>query len=314
MKVPIPGGIENNLRNFDFKSNEFALGMAELDVKHNVGTVGLTLNVFYGKAADYIHASEPGGSTYNNIKQAYLTAPVKVWNKDDTLDAGIFVTSAGAEVIQSKDNWNYTRGLLFSWAIPYYHAGLRYNHVISPTSGLALQIVNGWNDVEDNNNSQTFGFSYNANLTKKLPLVVNYYGGPELANDNHNWRHLIDTVLTFNQSDKMAYTVNLDYAHESRDVGSVHWWGVAAYARRQLTARTAFVLRGEYFDDAEGASTGTAQQVKEVTATYEIKGPAGLLTRLEGRYDWSTKDVFFNSSGGLKGNQPTLAVGEVYSF
>ena len=44
-------------------------------------------------------------------------------------------------------------------------------------------------------------------------------------------------------------------------------------------AEKAFVLRGEYFADSNGASTGTAQHVKEVTATYELKGPAGLLTR-----------------------------------
>ena len=51
-----------------------------------------------------------------------------------------------------------------------------------------------------------------------------------------------------------------------------------------------------------------------MTATYEIKGPAGLLTRAEFRYDWSNKDVFYNSSGGLKGNQPTLLLGAVYAF
>ena len=122
----------------------------------------------------------------------------------------------------------------------------------------------------------SFGASFNTNVTKKLPLVVNYIGGPELPNDNHNYRHLVDTTLTFNQSDKMAYALNADYAHEDRDMGSVHWWGLAGYVRRQLTGRTAVALRGEYFADSNGASTGTAQHVKEVTATYEIKGPAGL--------------------------------------
>ena len=28
-------------------------------------------------------------------------------------------------MIESKDNWNYSRSLLFAWAIPYYHFGLR---------------------------------------------------------------------------------------------------------------------------------------------------------------------------------------------
>src|ERR1035438_296348 len=35
------------------------------------------------------------------------------------------MTSAGAEVIETNQNWNYSRSLLFAWAIPYYHFGLR---------------------------------------------------------------------------------------------------------------------------------------------------------------------------------------------
>lgn len=313
--VPVPGGVENVLRNFDFKHNELALNLAELQFKHSFGPIGLQVNLAYGKATDYIHAAEPGGlDTYRHILQAFFTVPLKFWSKDDTIDAGIFVTPAGNEVIETKDNWNYTRGLLFAWAIPYYHAGVRYHHVINSTSGLGLMLVNGWNDVEDNNNTPSVGVSYNTTFGKKLPWVINYIGGPELTNDNHNWRNLVDTTLTFNQSDKMAFAVNADYAHEDRDGGSVHWWGIAGYARRQLTPRTAFVLRGEYFADSNGASTGVAQHVKEITATYELKGPAGLITRAEFRYDWSNRGIFLNSDGGVKDTQPTFLVGAVYAF
>jgi len=31
--------------------------------------------------------------------------------------------AAGAEVIESKDNWNYSRSLLLAWAITYFHCG-----------------------------------------------------------------------------------------------------------------------------------------------------------------------------------------------
>ena len=118
------------------------------------------------------------------------------------------MTSAGAEVIETKDNWNYTRSLLFAWAIPYYHAGLRYHHNISSTSALSLQLVNGWNDVEDNNNSPTVGLSYNTNLTKKLPWVITYYGGPEITNDNHNYRHLVEKTVNVASRLPASSTVN----------------------------------------------------------------------------------------------------------
>ena len=41
------------------------------------------------------------------------------------MDVGKFVTSAGAEVIETNGNWNYSRSLLFALAIPYYHMGVR---------------------------------------------------------------------------------------------------------------------------------------------------------------------------------------------
>ena len=40
-------------------------------------------------------------------------------------DVGKFVTPIGAEVIESQDNWNYTRSILFGYAIPFYHVGVR---------------------------------------------------------------------------------------------------------------------------------------------------------------------------------------------
>jgi hypothetical protein len=307
--------VQNELRNFDFKHNEFALNLAEVVIQRAPAPVGFRIDLDFGKATDWVHSVEPGGAeTYKHIQQAYLTVPTKFWGKDDTLDVGKFVTHHGAEVIETKDNWNYTRSLLFAWAIPYYHAGLRYRHAFSPTSGITLHVVNGWNNVEDNNNSPSFGLLYNTALGKKLSLIQNYMGGPELTNDNHNWRHLFDTVLTYNATDKTSYMLNYDYMTEDRDNGDVHWQGIAGYVRHALTDRNAVVLRGEWFKDEDGASTGTSQEVKEVTLTYEIKGPGGLLTRAELRHDWSNKAVFDDSDSGKKKSQTTLLLGAVYSF
>ena len=49
-------------------------------------------------------------------------------------------------MIESKDNWNYSRGLLFSWAIPYYHTGLRATYAVNDKVSLAGFLVNGWNN------------------------------------------------------------------------------------------------------------------------------------------------------------------------
>jgi hypothetical protein len=61
------------------------------------------------------------------------------------------VTSAGAEVIEAKDNWNYSRSLLFVNAIPYWHFGARTSLPVSKTETIGFQLVNGWNNVSKTN-------------------------------------------------------------------------------------------------------------------------------------------------------------------
>ncbi len=306
--------IENKLRNFDFKHNEFALNLAEVVIQRAPAPVGFHINFAFGKATDFVHAAEPGGSEiYKHLLQAYLTAPLKLWGKGDTIDVGKFVTHHGAEVIETKDNWNYTRGFLFAWAIPYYHTGLRYTHPFTDTSGLQLFLYNGWNNTEDNNNSLSYGASFNTKIGKKLTFVQNYTGGPELNDDNSHWRHLFDTVLTYNATATTAFLVNFDYGRQALPGKANDWIGVAGYVRHALSDRNAVVVRGEWFDDRQGFETGTAQSLKEVTLTYEMKHGGNLLTRAEARYDWSTKKVF-DERGGTAKTQPTLLIGSVYSF
>src|SRR5206468_2324174 len=84
---------------------------------------------------DIVHAAEPGGSDiFKAFEQGYLSwlAPV---GKGLQFDAGKFVTPAGAEVIETKDNWNYSRSLLFALAIPYYHMGVRATYNVNDDYG-----------------------------------------------------------------------------------------------------------------------------------------------------------------------------------
>ena len=92
------------------------------------------------------------------MQQAYvslLTGKVQ-W------DAGKFVTPMGAEVIESQDNWNYARSILFGYAIPFYHVGLRATYPVNHKVALGAQLVNGWNNASENNGDKTFHLSADA--------------------------------------------------------------------------------------------------------------------------------------------------------
>jgi hypothetical protein len=309
-----PGSATNGLYNFDTKANQFSLSMAKLTMSHTADPIGFQVDLGFGKAFDIINGGEPGIGI-KNIEQAYVTWKPK---KDSglSLDFGKFVTSAGAEVIESNANWNYSRSILFAWAIPYYHFGFRMTETKGHFTG-GIQLVNGWNEVEDVNSGKTLGFVGNI-TSKKISWNNNYYTGPENAGTNKGWRNLYDTTVLFTPADKFNAYFNFDYGQNNNGLGgpsaTAKWYGIAVAAKFQATDKVAFTPRIEWFKDRDGFSTGTAQNLKEFTLTYEYKWMQGLLTRVEYRHDWSDEDFFERGSVGLSKHQDTLALGIVAFF
>ena len=315
-----PAGRANVLRNFDTKNNQFALNMAEIVFEKKPAPsnsrLGFRLDLDFGPATDMVHASEPGGSeVYKVIQQAYgsYLAPVGTGLQ---LDFGKFVTMHGAEVIETKDNWNYSRGLLFAWAIPYYHMGLRANYAFNDKVKVMGMVVNGWNNVEENNGGKTYGVMLGLNPTPRLSIIQNYMAGPEQANDDDHYRHLSDTTVTYTFSSKWAVMANYDYGFDRPTAGGkAHWQGLAAYVRFVPTRKWAFSPRLEWFDDHDGFSTGVAQTVKEFTMTGEYKLRPSLLTRLEVRRDWSDQPFFpKNDPAVFSKSQTTVLAGLIWTF
>jgi hypothetical protein len=293
-------------------ANQFSLSMAKLSMSHDADPIGFRVDFGFGRAFDIIHASEPSGASFlRNIEQAYVSLKNK---KGIELDAGQFVTSAGAEVIEAKDDWNYSRSLLFAWAIPYYHFGVRTVLPVGSHFTGGVQVVNGWNNVEDNNTGKTLGLVGNF-TSSKVSWMNDYYTGPENTGTNTGWRNLYDTTLLFTPSGKVNAYLNFDYAKQNNADGtSAIWKGIAGAAKFQLNDRFAITPRLEWFKDVNGFSTGVAQTVKEVTITAEAKAAQGILARLEYRYDWSDQPFFQTGATGAADHQSTVSLGLIAFF
>ena len=311
-----PASATNGLYNFDTAANQFSLNMAKLSMSHSADPIGFQVDFGFGHAFDMINGIDNNGLRTKNIEQAFVSWKPKGKDSGFQMDFGKFVTSAGAEVIESNANWNYSRSLLFSWAIPYYHMGFRATETKGHFTG-GFQLVNGWNNVEDNNSGKTLGFVGNI-TTKKISWMNNYYTGPENPGTNTGWRNLYDTTVLFTPADKFNAYVNFDYGQNKSGSGSLEstakWYGVAGAAKIQMNDHNAITPRIEWFKDQEGFETGVAQKVKEFTFTYEYKWTRGLLARLEYRRDWSNKNFFERGSTGSSDHQDTLALGIVAFF
>lgn len=322
-----PASQINQLYNFNDRTNQFSLNMAKLSLAHSPDPVGFQVDVGFGRAFEIFNRqpSEKDADTLRFLQQAFVSLkPARA--KGFELDFGKFVTSAGAEVIETNSNWNYSRSLLFSFAIPYYHFGVRTSFPLTKHFTGGVQLVNGWNDVGDNNTGKTLGLT-GALTTKFFTWSTNYYGGPENERTNKGWRHLFDTTLLLTPSSKLNAYLNFDFGQNRNFfisesglpvLGSPalsKWYGIAGALHLQPTAKWAFTPRLEWFKDKQGFATGVNQDLKEVTVTGEYKMLEGLLARLEYRRDWSNKPFFdYGGNPGLKKEMNTITLGVVAFF
>lgn len=315
----------NQLHNFDYDANTFSLNMAKLTASHDPDPVGFHLDLGFGKAFNQILLNE---QNFKYLEQAFVSfKPTKA--KGFEADFGEFVTSAGAEVIETKDNWNYSRSLLFAEAIPYFHVGLRTSMPITKAFTGGVQVVNGWNNFSDNNSGKTVGIT--GLYTKpKFVWAGNYYVGPENTGTNKGFRNLLDTTLTLTPTAKFNAYINYDYV-QNRNAAPVagsntnyqttsldHLQGIAVAARYQATGTVAFAGRYEYLADgsAQGASIGTGNHMKinEFTLTGEWKIPEGLLARVEYRRDGTSMPYFNKGTAKTVQGQSVVDIGVVAFF
>ncbi|MBI1820029.1 MAG: porin, partial [Nitrospirae bacterium] len=317
----------NTYHNFDYKANNLDVSLVELNLIKPVddkNPAGFYFGLVFGPAADAIacvnSATAPAVATcttgsaeapYKNFRQAYaslLLAPGL------QLDFGKFVTQHGAEVIESNANWNYTRSILFAWAIPYYHSGARLTYTLNEQLTLMGDVVNGWNNTVDTNNGKTYGVQAMVTPVKPLPIIINYMTGPEGVDT----RSLLDIVATYYVTDSLSLMANYDDGTQKQATGTgtpdAKWSGYAVYAKYAFTPSLAAVVRYEQFDDKDSFMTGTVQKLNEGTLTLEHATAGGCLIRLDLRQDKSDKTPFTKEDGTPTDTQNTVTLGIVQTF
>lgn len=331
----------NRARVFDRHTNSFNLNAVELAFQKPVSAesrVGYRSDLFFGNDSEVITSTGLGSTGDEfDLQQAYVEILVPTSNinpsfNDLDLKVGKFVTMNGAEVIESKDNWNTSRSLLFGYAIPFTHTGARGTYTFDNGWDLALGVVNGWDITDDNNNGRTiethFGFN---NLAlpgdASLTVALQGYSGPEQAGDDDSLRNLFDMVLIYKTPWKpLTLMYNFDYANEEDLISSpktnaltdsANWYGHAVYARYDINEKWSLGGRYEYFNDDDGVRvlSGTPADYWEMTSTLEYRPWKNLITRLEFRYDDASRNLFFDSSvSGFSDNQSTISGEAMYLF
>lgn len=310
-------------RVFDTEPNSFNLQQAAITVaKQPKEGFGGLVNLTTGRDARVIHSFDTNTESQFDVTQAYAqyaTGPL-------TVIAGKFITNAGAEVINSTMNVNYSRSILFGYAIPFTHTGLRAMYAVNDMLSVMGGVNNGWDAVKDTNKQKTLELGLLATPMKSLTVAAVVHAGTErvgglTAIGPEGTRNLLDLVATYTATDKLSFTLNYDYATQDNftslvDASTIkaEWSGLAAYVNYLLTDTWRLSVRGEYFDDKDGYRTGVIQKWKEGTVTLAYLPTKSMEIRGELRGDKSDQSSFVKSDGSAGNSQFSYGLEAIYKF
>jgi len=326
---------------FNEDANTVGLNLANIRISHSslLEGLGFLTDLDFGDSAEIVGAvtrwsNNPDNTESQNsfeLRQAYLTYRVPVGSGLD-LKGGKFVTLHGAEIIKTWDNFNYniSNSILFGFAIPFTHTGVMATYRMNDFLALDLGLVNGWDNVADNNDGKTFHGGISITPHEKLSFYISGSYGPEQEDRGDSKRSMLATLVTFKPVDRLTFIVDHNWGRET-DLCPRHgacldpalpesaltepadWHGIAGYAILGLTDKLSFALRGEWFDDVDGVRTGAKQDLWELTPTVSYTISEGLLARFEYRHDESSRR-FFERRGNLISGQEVIAGELIYAF
>jgi len=322
-------------RFFDFEHNEPILNQLDVwfekkvDASKSNFDIGGKVEAMWGADAGLIHAN---GLTdwYDNprkpenqldLTQLYIDIGVPVGN-GLLVRVGKFVTIMGQEVIDPEGNSLYSHSFLFGFAIPLTQTGVLASYNLSDDWAIMAGFTRGWDQAfEDNNSAIDFLGAIKWAQSKDTTIILNVSAGPQRANNNDDWRVVLDLVASHTVSDQLAIAVNGDFGWEDNagvSGDTALFYGIAGYAGYKISPEIGLNGRIEWFHDDDGARTGiSGLNLYEATVGLNIKPFAKdrwgqyLQIRPEVRFDFASEDVFddFNDD-----NQFTFGVDVIFGL
>jgi hypothetical protein len=165
-------------RVFDYNDRTPDLQNLNVNAALNAGNLTGKLELSAGTDADIIQ-SYPGAFNSFDVTQAYLAYQLGHLS----VQGGKFETLAGAEVIEYPGNLNFSRSILFGFAIPFTHTGGRLTYALTPHLNVIGGVNAGWDEVRSINGRLTG--EYGLAFTPSSALTFNaqgYTGIEQLSN------------------------------------------------------------------------------------------------------------------------------------
>jgi hypothetical protein len=232
------------------RHNEFNVNLAFVEAKLDAPRVHGRLALQAGTSVQSNYSGEAtngsvsGPGLARHLQEAYAGVKLgsTVW-----LDGGIFYSHMGMEGWVSRDNPTYTRSLVADYS-PYYQAGARVTWAASPKLIAQLDLVNGWQNISENNSGKAAGIRLD--LTPSPTTTLSYYNffSDEAGNRLRTFNGAGAKVV----SGKVTLLDELDVGTQGKSLSSgatASWYGFTALARAQVTPTVGPSGRVERYDD-----------------------------------------------------------------
>ena len=286
------------------RHNEFNVNLAFIEARLDGELVHGRVALQAGTSVQSNYAAEPTKGTVSgpgltrHIQEAYAGARLSpgLW-----IDAGIFYSHMGAEAWASRDNATYSRSLVADYS-PYYSSGVRAAWQATPRLMARIDVVNGWQNVSENNSGKGIGTRFDYALTRSVTLSYYDFFSNEAGNRCRAFNGLSGKATI----GRMMLLGELDVGTQSKSAasgGSAMWWGYTAVVRGAFTSVLAVVGRIEAFDDKDQVIVATgdsARPLRTIGASFgiDVVPQVRLLWRTELRGFRNRTGVFPNGANG----------------
>ena len=305
---------------------------------------GFTFENGFGSDDAFIHSNgmldnRPASQIQNqyDIPQANVELLVPL-GTGLTLEAGKFLTIFSNEVINPTGDAFYSHSYSFSFGVPFTSTGVTGSYTFPKLLGgndltVTGGISEGWNQsLRDANGNIDFLGEAKANITSALSWVFNLEIGPQalpvprhFPQNHSNYETNAELILNDQLSSELKLTGDFlysDFPNEGVTSNSAQWYGACGYAGYTFDPYLTFNLRGEWYRDQGGFTTGTSANYYEATAGVQIHPLPNdnifqfLQIRPEVREDISDRRVydFAHDNGAGDYNELTFAVDVVMQF
>jgi hypothetical protein len=334
-----------DLRGFDNRHNSFNLSNVALDGQWDWEGVNGRITLQWGSTPATYYLAETNGpnlgtgvgaqslALWQFIQQAYVGYRIPVGNGLN-VQAGLFLSPIGAEGMNVKDNWFYSRSNLF-YGFPFYHTAIKVTYPVTDELTVDAMVMNGWNTVLDNNDGKTIHVHAGYTVPDLLSVNLQYLTGPERprgAPEGQGFRHVFDLNGTITPTAWLGLQGQITGGFEPNDFGTHGYFAGALAARALVIEWLALAVRGDFFwekvaSNAMGSSSAIfwpVEWVSSVTGAIELIPHEHVSLRLEYRHDQAAGDAYFR--GAVMGDgvttpfvrnaqsQDTLTLGAVAWF